>query len=481
MNQDLLVSCITVTTKKRKEFFPQLLRCWWEQTYLNTELVIVSEDDMSDVIPNHPRIRFIPCAPGTSLGQKRNIACEASRGAIIAQFDDDDWSSPQRVEECVEALVTKKVFVTGYRVARFYETDTKIARIWDGGPNWIQGSSLCFIKSHWQGNKFPDVASGEDLSFLQNAGLIFTMNGINRMVFRDHSDNTWPRKIHYGKEWKVIDSNSTQKLLYSQEKTKVTLSMLTWNDKEKTLENLNALKAEAENLRKFNFDPCIVVCDNGSIDGTKLALKKVKGIHVINNKANLGIAPAKNKIIDYAIDNDSEFVLFTDCDITVVPFSVLEMLRWLRPRASQAACVGTNWYKCTEDPNLAARWCPTIMDAAIFPHQAPAHYGLFFTNILNRYRFDNHFGPGWGAEDNDLAMSIEDETYLKMYVFPLIHVHQHPHKSIELLKTDGINPENDIRERYSHMIEKWKDKPEFAQFINWLINAKESNKNLLPS
>src|ERR1035441_4987246 len=406
-----LVSCITVTTAKRKEYFPQLLRCWWEQTYLNSELVVVSEDDMSDVLPVHPRIRFVSCVPGTSLGQKRNIACENANGEIIAHFDDDDWSSPERLTECVEVLLAKKVFLTGYRVNRFYEVDTKLARIWDGGPNWVQGATFCYAKSFWRNHKFADIATGEDLKFLFEAGLLFTMNGIDRVVARDHSDNTWPRKIHYQKDWKIIDAKTTRELLCSQGPTKIVLGMLTWNDKDTTLRNIDALLAEATRLRQFNFDPEVVVIDNGSTDGTKIALKKVKGIHIISNKKNLGIAPARNQLFKYANNVDAEFTFSTDCDITVVPFSVMEMLRWLRPRAAMAACIGADWYKCTEDPNQSLTWCPSITDARVFPHQAPFHYGLWFTNILNRYKFDERFGPGWGGEDNDFAMTIENETY----------------------------------------------------------------------
>jgi glycosyltransferase involved in cell wall biosynthesis len=458
-----------------------MLRCWWEQTYLKTELIIVSEDDLSDVIPVHPRIRFVSCKPGTTLGQKRNIACENAQGDIIAHFDDDDWSAPNRLEECVDVLLKKKVFLTGYRVARFYDVDTKLARIWDGGPLWVQGSSMCYVKTFWRTHKFLDVNSGEDLQFQKDAGqLVHGIDGINKMIFRDHSGNTWPRQIHYNKNWLIIDAISTQKLLNWYEPTKIVMGMLTWNDKDKTLMNLKALLTEADNLRKFDFDPYVVVVDNGSNDGTVEELKKIKNIHIIANKKNLGISKARNQTIKYAIKVDSEFIFTQDCDTTVVPFSVLEMIRWLRPRASQAACIGANSYCCTEDSNKAAKWCPIITNAEIQNHQAPGHYGLFFTNILNRYRYDENFGAGWGTEDNDLAMTIEDATHLKMYIFPLLFLHLHPHGSVESLKKDGVDIEKNIRERYAYFINKWKGNAEFSKIVDWVLEYKNSDKVLSP-
>ena len=145
-----------------------------------------------------------------------------------------------------------------------------------------------------------------------------------------------------------------------------------------------------------------------------------------------------------------------------------------------AACIGTEWDLCTEDSTKVATWCPTIINTHIQPHQAPLGYGLWFTNVLNRYRFDERFGPGWGGEDNDLALTIESETYLKMFVFPLKYLHLHPHKSIDLLKVDGIDPEKVVRERYQILIDKWEKVPEFMPFIKMLVKSKNLESNILP-
>ena len=44
-----------------------------------------------------PRIRYVRLADPLVLGDKRNVACELSRGEIVAHWDDDDWYAPDRV------------------------------------------------------------------------------------------------------------------------------------------------------------------------------------------------------------------------------------------------------------------------------------------------------------------------------------------------------------------------------------------------
>ncbi len=155
MNNLPLISCILPTTLSRKDFLPSAFRCFWEQTYQNTELVIVSEDDISDLIPDHPSFRFVKCDPGMSLGEKRNLAVEEAKGEVIAHMDDDDWSSPYRIEECVQVFNNNQVLVTGYNIIRFYELSTDISRKFSFIKNGIHGSSLLYMKSFWKGNQFP--------------------------------------------------------------------------------------------------------------------------------------------------------------------------------------------------------------------------------------------------------------------------------------------------------------------------------------
>lgn len=100
---DKFVSCLCVT-EGRPAFMPWLLWNYRKQDYPFRELVVVDGTDSGPSIPCDPDIRVIRCAPGLSVGQKRNIALEHAAGALIAWFDDDDWQHPQRLSSLVERL-----------------------------------------------------------------------------------------------------------------------------------------------------------------------------------------------------------------------------------------------------------------------------------------------------------------------------------------------------------------------------------------
>ena len=98
MRRDLpLVSCI-MPTYNRRRFVPEAIRLFLTQDYPKKELVVLDdgEDNIADLIPSRPQIRYVRLDCRHSIGAKRNIACEAARGEIIAHWDDDDWYAPNR-------------------------------------------------------------------------------------------------------------------------------------------------------------------------------------------------------------------------------------------------------------------------------------------------------------------------------------------------------------------------------------------------
>lgn len=66
----------------------------------------------------------------------------------------------------------------------------------------------------------------------------------------------------------------------------------------------------------------VVIVDNGSSNVKEVAEFSSNNIHLIENKANLGIAKALNQIFETARDNGFEWVLTLDQD-TIVPSSIL--------------------------------------------------------------------------------------------------------------------------------------------------------------
>src|SRR5258708_5206053 len=109
-----LVSCI-MPTYNRRQFIPFSLRQFQAQDYPNTELIIVDDgsEPISDLVENLPNIHYLRLPTRTSIGAKRNLACQHARGMLIAHWDDDDWYAPDRLRYQVAPIMAGNADLTG--------------------------------------------------------------------------------------------------------------------------------------------------------------------------------------------------------------------------------------------------------------------------------------------------------------------------------------------------------------------------------
>jgi glycosyltransferase involved in cell wall biosynthesis len=116
MPNDPLVSCLMVTlpSPQRRAFVERAIAAYCAQTYPRRELVVVFDDGPAEAkaaIARHVAalgrddIRLSEAPPGTTLGALRNLSCDAARGAVLCQWDDDDLHHPERVERQLDALL----------------------------------------------------------------------------------------------------------------------------------------------------------------------------------------------------------------------------------------------------------------------------------------------------------------------------------------------------------------------------------------
>jgi filamentous hemagglutinin family protein len=168
----LLVSCIMPTANRRR-FVPEAIRLFLAQDYREKELVVLDdgEDTVADLIPHLPQIRYLRLNRRHSIGAKRNIACEAARGGIIAHWDDDDWYAPWRLSCQVAEILRGGADICG--LARMLFFDPAAQRAWEyvypeRGVPWVYGATFCYRKRLWQQNPFPDVTGCDDTLFIAN-------------------------------------------------------------------------------------------------------------------------------------------------------------------------------------------------------------------------------------------------------------------------------------------------------------------------
>jgi len=204
---DPLVSCI-MPTYNRRAFVAQAIAYFLRQDYPNKELIIVDDgtDAIGDLVPVDERFRYMRLNVRTTVGAKRNLACEQARGSIIAHWDDDDWHAQHRLRYQVEALLLEGADMCGINTLLFYDTGSQHA--WQyvyrsGGRVWLSGSSLCYRRSFWASNRFANINLGEDARFVWNgrAGRITTLSDTTFHVGIIHPHNVSPKKTN-GPYWR---------------------------------------------------------------------------------------------------------------------------------------------------------------------------------------------------------------------------------------------------------------------------------------
>ncbi|GAA0311712.1 glycosyltransferase [Kineococcus aurantiacus] len=164
------VSCIMPTCDRRR-FVGQAVRYFLRQDYPDTELVVVDDgyDAIGDLLPDDPRIRYVRLDARASLGAKRNIACRAAVGQVIAHWDDDDWSAPHRLRTQVRTMLDAGADLCGLLEVIHYRLMRADAWLLRGDPDRreVAGCSLVYRRAVWERGPFPDVSLREDAVFLE--------------------------------------------------------------------------------------------------------------------------------------------------------------------------------------------------------------------------------------------------------------------------------------------------------------------------
>jgi glycosyltransferase involved in cell wall biosynthesis len=180
------------------------------QTHRQRELVVVHDGDAAFDARLAGRCAELDVActlerapTGEPLGTLRNRGVERARGALVAQWDDDDRHHPQRLAREIEALVaagadaafaTEQIHWFEARGVAFWEDWQR-----DRAPlDVVQGT---LVARRERLPRYPHVARGEDSALvvaLARAGTrIARVRGIGwSYVYRFHGGNAWDFAHH---------------------------------------------------------------------------------------------------------------------------------------------------------------------------------------------------------------------------------------------------------------------------------------------
>ena len=100
---------VCTPTFNRRPFINSMIKCFNHQLYPKNKMewIIIDDgtDPIEDLVADHPNVKYYNFSEKMSLGRKRNIMHEKSKGDIIVYMDDDDYYPPERVSHAVEMLI----------------------------------------------------------------------------------------------------------------------------------------------------------------------------------------------------------------------------------------------------------------------------------------------------------------------------------------------------------------------------------------
>ncbi len=198
-----LVSCI-MPTRDRPAFALQSVRYFQRQNYPARELIIIDDGSQSleGHLPDDPRIRYLRLPPGLSIGAKRNRGCELARGAILANWDDDDWYGADRLSCQVAPLLSGAADISGLTATIFFELTHW--QFWQCSPRQhrclfvedVAGGTLVYHRHIWQKlARYPNRSLAEDAVFLQLAvrrgARLSRIPSNGHFLYLRHDHNSW--------------------------------------------------------------------------------------------------------------------------------------------------------------------------------------------------------------------------------------------------------------------------------------------------
>lgn len=217
-----LISCLMVT-KNRCSQARMAIDCFMRQTYSNKELVIVNDDDDSQLTQyvdslQDDRIRLYKLSPqNQTLGELRNLAIQKAAGDYICQWDDDDLYDPKRLEWQMAALQSQRAdacFLQRLVIWWPKEQRAALSRI----RTW-ENSILCH---RHKVPRYPEITAGEDTPvtqhILQNSRVILLDQPL-LYIYIVHGHNTCTSD-HFEQQWQLATAQ------YQEENYEELLSQL---------------------------------------------------------------------------------------------------------------------------------------------------------------------------------------------------------------------------------------------------------------
>ena len=193
---------VCTPTFNRRPFIPAMMSCFNHQDYPQDrmEWIIIDDgsDPIEDLVASHPRVKYFKYDTKMTLGKKRNLLHEKSRGEILVYMDDDDYYPPERVSHAVHMLVTHPdaLCAGSSEIYIYFKHIGQMKKFGPYGPNHATAGTFAFKRKLLKQHKYNDDAClAEERAFLKDYTVPFVqLNPMKVILVFSHEHNTFDKR-----------------------------------------------------------------------------------------------------------------------------------------------------------------------------------------------------------------------------------------------------------------------------------------------
>lgn len=202
LSSNLPFVSVCTPTFNRRPFIEMMIACFDNQDYPKDrmEWIIVDDgtDSVEDLVASHPNIKYFRYTTKMTLGKKRNIMHDKSKGDIIVYMDDDDYYPPDRVSHAVNMLTTHPTALcAGSSEMYIYFNDRKrMVQFGPYGKDHATAGTFAFKRQLLKQTRYnEDACLAEEREFLKGYTIPFVqLDPIKTILVFSHSHNTMDKR-----------------------------------------------------------------------------------------------------------------------------------------------------------------------------------------------------------------------------------------------------------------------------------------------
>jgi glycosyltransferase involved in cell wall biosynthesis len=201
-NKQLPFVSICTPTFNRRPFIEHTIKYYLSQDYPKDKMewIIIDDgsDTIEDLVSDIPGVKYFKYDTKMTLGKKRNVMHEKSKGDIIVYMDDDDYYPPCRVSHAVDKLTKNKTALCAGS-SEIYIYFNNIGELWQMGPyskNHSTAGTFAFKRELLEITSYDETAClAEEKHFLKNYTIPFVqLDPLKTILVFAHSQNTFDKK-----------------------------------------------------------------------------------------------------------------------------------------------------------------------------------------------------------------------------------------------------------------------------------------------